>query len=74
MAVSGGGPRAMARGAGAAACLSGMPADQASGKARNLQQVCLRRIKFPLFAGISPDVNFLRFPEIGVAPGGRSRL
>jgi hypothetical protein len=41
---------------------------------RKLRQVYLAARKLPLFAGISPDVKFLRFPEIVVAPGGRSRV
>jgi hypothetical protein len=46
----------------------------ASSKLRNLRQLYRRLRKFPLFAGISPNVNFLRFPEFVVARGGRSRV
>jgi hypothetical protein len=41
--------------------------DEASRKPRKLRQLCFRFEKFPLFAGISLDVKFLRFPEIVVA-------
>ena len=47
---------------------------RASPNLRKLREVYLTARKFPLFAGISLVVKFLRFPEIVVASGGRSRI